>query len=201
MGATCLAPRIDVRFQLTHAAPIEHHPVRAEVFGRPAEAPHALTQPFPVVSGVVGSATEEDEAVRQTGGPGERDFAVSTQPDRDGPRRLGHERGSVDPVEAAREVDDGLCEQPAKELDLLLLAGGAGVEVLPEGFVLDVVPADPYAEAQSTAGQEVNVGRLTRDKRCLALRNDQDPGGESDSLGDAGQIGKHYERVMAGVGL
>ena len=129
------------------------------------------------------------------------DFARSTEPDRDGPRRLRHECGSVNPVEAAGEVDDGFGEQPAKQLDLLLLPGAAGAEVLPEGLVLDVVPADPHTEAQPTAGQEIDIGRLPCHERRLALRKDQDPGGETDSLGDAGQIGEHHERVVERVVL
>ena len=173
----------------------------AEVFDRPAEAAHAIAQPFPGVDGVVGVAADEDEAVREPGGPVERDFAGSTEPDRDGPRRLRHECGSVDPVEAAGEVDDGFCEQPAKQLDLFLLPGAAGAEVLPEGLVLDVVPADPHTEAQPTAGQEINIGRLPCHEHCLALRKDQDPGGETDSFGDAGQIGEHHERVVERVVL
>ena len=150
---------------------------------------------------MVDAATEEDEAVREPGGPVERRFAGSTEPDRDGPRRLRHECGSVDPVEAAREVDDRFGEQPAKQLDLLLLPGAAGTEVLPEGLVLDVVPADPHTEAQPTAGQEIDIGRLPCHERGLALRKDQDPGGETDSLGDAGQIGEHHERVVERVVL
>jgi hypothetical protein len=64
------------------------------------------------------------------------------------PRRLRHECGPVDRVEAAREVDDRFSEQSAEQPDLLLLPGAAGTEVLPEGLVLDVVPADSNAQAQ-----------------------------------------------------
>ena len=150
---------------------------------------------------MVDAAAEEDEAVRQPGGPVERLLARPTEPDRDGPRRLRHEGGSVDPVEAAREVDDRLREQPPEQLDLLLLPGPAGTEVLPEGLVLDVVPADTHAEAEPATGQEVNIGRLPGHERGLALRKDQDPGGEADPLGDAGQIGEHHERVVERVVL
>ena len=134
-------------------------------------------------------------------GPLERHFAKSTKPDRDGPRRLGHKRGSVNPVEAPGEVHHRFRKQPAKEIDLLLLSGAAGMEVLPEGLVLDVVPAHPHTEAQTTAGQEINISRLTCDERRLALRKDQDPGSETDSLGDAGQIREHHERVVKRVVL
>jgi hypothetical protein len=111
------------------------------------------------------------------------------------------EIGSIDPVEAAREVDNRFGEQPAEQLDLLLLARAAGMEVLPEGLVLDVIPADPRSKAQATAGQEINVGRLPCHEGGLALRKDEDPGGETDSFGDAGQIGEHHERVVEWVEL
>ena len=80
-------------------------------------------------------------------------------------------------------------------------AGAAGTEVLTEGLVLDVVPADADAEAQPAAGQEIDVGRLPGHERGLALRQDQDPGGEPDPLGDAGQMGEHHERVVERVVL
>ena len=58
--------------------------------------------------------------------------------------------------------------------------------ILPEGLVLDVVPADPDPEAKPTAREEVNIGRLARHERRLALRKDEDPGSKADPLGDAG---------------
>jgi hypothetical protein len=75
------------------------------------------------------------------------------------------------------------------------------MEILPEGLVLDMVPADPDTEAETTAGQKVNVGRLSRDECRLALGKDQDAGGETDSLGDPSQMGKHHERVVEWVVL
>ena len=75
------------------------------------------------------------------------------------------------------------------------------MEVLPEGVVLDVVPADPDAEAQPAAGEQIDVGRLPGHERRLALREDQDPGGEPDPLGDGGQVGEHHERVVERVVL
>ena len=64
-----------------------------------------------------------------------------------------------------------------------------------------MVPADPHAEAQPTAGQEIDIGRLPCHERRLALREDHDPGGELDPLGDAGQIGEHHERIVERVVL
>jgi hypothetical protein len=75
------------------------------------------------------------------------------------------------------------------------------MKVLPECLVLDVVPADPHTEAQAASGKEINVGCLPRDERRRALWKDQDSRRETDSLGDAGQIGEHHEWVMERIAL
>jgi hypothetical protein len=64
-----------------------------------------------------------------------------------------------------------------------------------------MVPADSNAQAQPPPGQQVNVGRLPCHERCLALREDQDPGGEPDPLGDASEVGEHHQRVVERVVL
>ena len=64
-----------------------------------------------------------------------------------------------------------------------------------------MVPTDPNAEAQPTAGQEINIGCLACDERGLALRKHQDPGREPDALGDPGQIAEHHERIVERVVL
>ena len=79
------------------------------------------------------------------------------------------------------------------------MPGAAVTEVLPEGFVLDLVPSDAYAQAQSTTGQKINIGRLPRDERRLTLRKDKDTRGETDSLRNGSQIREHHERVMEWV--
>ena len=173
----------------------------AEVLDRPVQLADAIAQPVPSVDDMIDAAAEEDEPVRQPGRPVERRLARPTKPYRDGARRFRHQGGPVHPVEAAREVDDRLCEQLAEQLDLLLLPGAAGCKVLPERLVLDVVPADPDSEAKPAAGQEVNIGSLACHERSLALREDQDAGGEADPLGDGGQVGEHYERVVERVVL
>lgn len=71
----------------------------AELLHRPAEAVHAFAQPVPGVDGAVDAGgAEEDEAVREPGGPLERGVAGPAEPDRDGPRRFRHERGPLDVV-------------------------------------------------------------------------------------------------------
>ena len=62
-----------------------------------------------------------------------------------------------------------------------------------------MAPTDSHTQAQPTAGQQINIGRLPRHERCLALRKDQNPGGEPDALGHAGQKGEHHERVVERV--
>ena len=57
------------------------------------------------------------------------------------------------------------------------------MKVLAEGLVLDEVPADSDTEPQATAGEEIDIGRLSCHERRLALGKDQDPGGETDALG------------------
>src|SRR6202171_2158705 len=106
MGPPCLAPGIDLGHEVADATARKRHIVRAEVFDRPAEAADAIAQPFPGVDAAVDAAAEENEAVRETGGPVQRRFGRSAKPDRDRPRRLWHQGSSVNPVETARKVDD-----------------------------------------------------------------------------------------------
>ena len=187
--------------EVAYAAARKRHIVRAEVVDRPAEAAHAIAQPVPGVDAVVDAATEK---MKPSASRAARSNAASPDP----PSQIGMDRAGFG-TSAARSTRSkrpeksttGSVNKPAKQLDLLLLPGAAGTEVLPEGLVLDVVPADPHAETQPTAGQEIDIGRLPCHERGLALRKDQDPGGETDSLGDAGQIGEHHERVVERVVL
>ncbi len=78
------------------------------------------------------------------------------------------------------------------------------MEVLSEGLVFDVVPADSRAEAQSADGEQIDVGRLTGHECRLPLGQGQNPGGEAGSLGDRGEAGEHdqwvMERIVFGMG-
>ena len=80
-------------------------------------------------------------------------------------------------------------------------AGAAGAEVLSEGLVLDVAPADADTEAEPASGEEIDIGGLSCHECGLALREDQDPGREPDPFGDGGQVGEHHERVVERVVL
>lgn len=144
---------------------------------------------------MVGPPTKKDKAIREPCSALERRFAA-TDPDRDRPRRLRHESGAVDPIEAAREVHNRVGEQPAKQLDLLFLACASRTKVLSQCFVLDLVPTDANAQSKPTTRREIDIGGLTCHERSLALRQDQDPRREPDALGDAGQISEHHERIV-----
>ena len=127
-----------------------------------------------------------------------RSNAASPPPIQIGTGRVGFgtSAGAVDPIEAAREVDNRFGEQPAKQLDLFLLACPSGTKVLSQGFVLDLAPADANAQSKPTSRQQVDISGLACHERRLTLRQDQDSRGEPDALGDASQISEHHERVV-----
>src|SRR5258705_10614633 len=99
-------------------------------------------------------------------------------------RGFGEEGGPVHLVEPSLKVNDGFNEQSSKQVDLLLFPCTATAEVLSEGFILDMVPADAHSEAKSTSGKQIDVGGLAGDQCCLTLRKHENPGGQTDSFGD-----------------
>ena len=58
------------------------------------------------------------------------------------------------------EVDRLSGPEQAQQVDLLVAASAAGVEVLTEGFVFFGARADTDAEAPATAAQEIDLGGL-----------------------------------------
>jgi hypothetical protein len=76
-------------------------------------------------------------------------------------------------------------------------------KILVQPFVLDRVPADPDAEAQPPAAEQIDRGGLLGDERGLPLGQDEDAGGEADSARLAGEVAQQDEdlvdRVIAGV--
>ena len=120
-----------------------------------------------------------EEAVREASRAPERRLGGAADPDRDRP--LDGERvdpGARDAVPAALEVDDRLGPEPAHHLDLLLRAPAAVAEVLAERLELDEVPAEPDAEPEVPAREDVDLGRLLRDERGLPLRQHEHAGDE-----------------------
>ena len=116
-------------------------------------------------------------------------------------RGFGEEGGPVHLVEPPLEVNNGFDEQSSKQVDLLFFACTASAEVLSEGLILDMVPADAHSEAESTSGKQIDVGGLAGHQCCLTLRKDEHAGGQPDSLGDASEVAEHDERVVKRIAL
>jgi hypothetical protein len=102
-------------------------------------------------------------------------------------------------IELALERHQGFAPEFAQELHLLLLTPAAGVEALPQGLVLDVVPTDADAETAAPAGEQVDIGHLPRNERRLALRQNQNARHQLDPPGERGEVSEHHERVVEGV--
>src|SRR3954468_3863301 len=79
MRATRLLPRVDLCREPAYTPARKHHVISAEVVDRPAQTLDAIAQPFPSSDGVVDAAAEEDEAVREAGGPVERLVTRATE--------------------------------------------------------------------------------------------------------------------------
>ena len=143
--------------------------------------------------------TGEDEAVAESRSSPKNGFGEASEPDRDAASWAGIDAGTVDVIELALERYQGLAPELAQELHLLLLAPAASVEALPKRLVLDVVPADSDAEAEASAGEQVDIGYLPRNEGGLALRQYQDARHELDAPGERGEVSEHHERVVEGI--
>jgi hypothetical protein len=99
-------------------------------------------------------------------------------------------------VPAALEGDVRLGPQRLHDLHLFLGTAAAVMEILVETGVLSFVPADPDAEPEPAAAQNVKAGRLLGDKHRLALRQNQDAGREPELRCAAGEIAEQHERVV-----
>ena len=107
-----------------------------------------------------------------------------------------HQPGPADVVEVAIERDRPLRPESAQELYLLLHPATARRKVLPEGVVLDSIPPDADAEPQPALRQNVDLSRLLRNQRGLALRQDQNAGDELHRRSDAGQKTEQHEHLV-----
>ena len=88
--------------------------------------------------------------------------------------------------------------QRAQHGDLLLQNGAPLLERHSERVVLHLVPPDAEPEAEAPAAEQVDLGRLLGQQRGLALRPDEDGGGEG-QVRAAGQVGEHGQRLAEGV--
>src|SRR5262249_3338339 len=104
-------------------------------------------------------------------------------------------------VESAAERDEVLRPQPAEHLDLLGLAGTAGLPVHTERLVFDEIPAGADPEPETSAGQDVGFGRLLRADAGRALRQNQRAAGRADRLGHGGEEAQSHEGLVERVAL
>jgi len=103
-------------------------------------------------------------------------------------------------VPFALEGDVRLGPQRLHNLHLLLRAPAAVVEILVEAGELDLVPADPDAEAEPAAAQHIERGRLLCDENGLALRQDQHAGRKAELARASGEKAEQHERVVKQIG-
>ena len=99
-------------------------------------------------------------------------------------------------MELAVESHRLLRPEAAQQFDLLGRPRAAVAEVLTKSLVLDGVPADADAQAEPATAEKIDFGRLLRDQRRLALRQDDDPGDELERSGDRGEVAIHHERLV-----
>src|SRR5205823_2064123 len=120
-------------------------------------------------------------------------------------RHLARGRARVDPgildrVPLPLERDMRLLPQRPHEFDLLLRAAAAIVKILVEAGEFDLVPADPDAEPEAPARQDIEACRLLRDERGLALRQDQYLRRKILDFRDRGEKPEQHEGIMVEVG-
>ena len=70
------------------------------------------------------------------------------------------------------------------------------MEVLAERLELDEVPAEPDAEPEVPASEDVDLGRLLRDERGLPLRQHEHAGDELEAGDDRGQVAEQDEQLV-----
>jgi hypothetical protein len=100
----------------------------------------------------------------------------------------------------ALEAHMRLGPQRLHDLHLLLGTAAAIVKILVEPGELDLVPADPDPEPESSAAQRVETGRLLRNEDGLPLRQNQHASRKTEFLGAAGEISEQHERVVVQSG-
>src|SRR4029079_10157893 len=82
-----------------------------------------------------------------------------------------------------------------EHLELLLEAGATRVDVLAEGVVLRLVPADPDTELEAATAHLAQIGRHPRDQRSRVERQDQDGGTQMNNPRMGGEIGEEDEEL------
>src|ERR1019366_8348585 len=149
---------------------------------------------------VAGRIRERHPAIANPGDAPQDRVGVAAPPDRYAARlRARVDAGVVDIVVAALELHVRPRPQRAHHLHLLFRAVAAVVKILVQAFVFDLVPADTDAQTEAAVAEQIEAGGLFGDQDGLALRHDQDAGGEAETVGAAGEEAQHHERVVHGM--
>lgn len=108
------------------------------------------------------------------------------------------DRGQVipGPLECYLVLSPKLAEQP----DLLLNPAAASRIRHPKRLILDLVPANSDAQAQTTVGQQVELCCLLRHQDGLTLRENEDAGGEPDAAGPSRNPREEDKGLVEGIG-
>ena len=104
------SPGINLPDEFSYVCSAQRHVVATEAFDRSTQITNLVTQSLPGGNGVIHSASKENEAIGESGGPFECFFAGTTKPDRDGSRWFRCQRSPVNSIETTREIDDRLGE-------------------------------------------------------------------------------------------
>src|SRR4051794_29450356 len=83
--------------------------------------------------------------------------------------------------------------------DLLADTPAPRVEVLLQGFVFDMVPADAHAEAQTPAGKNVHRSCLLGHEGRLSLGQDDDAGDELEAPRAGRKVTEQNEDLVEGT--
>ena len=73
------------------------------------------------------------------------------------------------------------------------------MEVLVQGLVLDMIPADAHAESQAPAGEDVHRRGLLGHQRSLALGQDDDAGDQLEALSAGAEVAEQNEDLVEGA--
>src|SRR5262249_19216113 len=157
VGGAELAPGVVVAAPVVGAALAQHDAaLDADRVGVTAGRAGVLMELLGVLGHRGRWSAGDDPAIAKLRDAMQHGLGGSAEPERNWAlNRQRVEAGLVDLVPAALERHDLLGPERAKDLDLLLELFAAGMEVLAERLVLDVVPTDAHPEPEPALREQV----------------------------------------------
>jgi hypothetical protein len=145
-----------------------------------------------------------DPSIAEARGTPQRWLGFAAKPD--GNRALHRQRidaGLVDSVPLPLERHHRLRPQRPQDRDLLIHTCTAGAKLRIQALIFHLIPADPNTEPQPPATYDLDLGRLLRDQRSLALREDKDTRRKCKGLCEASYVAEEHkwlmELILAGI--